>query len=113
MPRWRPAALLVLALLLSGCVYRIDIEQGNLLDRDAMEQIEEGMTRSQVRFLLGTPVLRDAFNEERWDYVYYFRQGRTREVFHRRYIIWFDEDDRVTRIEDDVPMEPRRAGLFE
>ena len=59
-----------LGALASGCVYRINIQQGNYLDQAAVEQVKAGMTRSQVRYLLGTPMVADSFNKERWDYIY-------------------------------------------
>lgn len=110
----RPAAWMavLLACLLTGCVFRVDVQQGNLLDDEKIEQVEVGMTRSQVRFLLGTPVVQDSFREDRWDYVYTLRRGRSREVERSWLIVHFD-GDRVTRIEQDVPLEPRRAGLFD
>jgi len=55
-----------LSLLGSACVYRINIQQGNFLDQAAVEQVKPGMTRSQVRYLLGTPMVADSFNRERW-----------------------------------------------
>ncbi|HTL93080.1 MAG TPA: outer membrane protein assembly factor BamE, partial [Steroidobacteraceae bacterium] len=78
--RLRPLALALLATCigLTGCVYRMDIQQGNYLDGRAVSQLKVGMTRSQVRFLLGTPMVEDAFHKDRWDYVYYFRRGRSR-----------------------------------
>ncbi len=81
--------------------YRINIQQGNYLEEDEVDRIEPGMTRSQVRFLLGTPMVADIFNEQRWDYVYYLRIGRTREVFRRHFVVFF-EGDEVVRIEKDL-----------
>jgi outer membrane protein assembly factor BamE len=89
-------ALLVLAA--SGCVYRINIQQGNYLEAAVMEQLSVGMTRSQVRYLLGTPILPDAFDHDRWDYVFYFKRGRLRDPEQRRVTVYF-EDDKVSRIE--------------
>ena len=56
----------------SGCVYKMNIQQGNYLVADSVSQLKEGMTRSQVRFLLGTPMVPDAFDDDRWDYYYFF-----------------------------------------
>jgi outer membrane protein assembly factor BamE len=81
--------------------YRINIQQGNYLEEDEVDLIEPGMTRSQVRFLLGTPMVADIFNEQRWDYVYYLKIGRTREVFRRHFVVFF-EGDEVVRIEKDL-----------
>jgi outer membrane protein assembly factor BamE len=102
----RPAFLLAAvaaAFSLSACVYRMDIQQGNLLDAEQVDQLEVGMTRSQVRFLLGTPMVVDSFDANRWDYIYSLRQGRSREVTKRQLIVWFD-GDKVTRIEEPIPV---------
>ena len=80
----------LLSVLASACVYRINIQQGNFLDQAAVEQVKPGMTRSQVRYLLGTPMVADSFNKERWDYIYYLRKGRTRHVDSRRVTVYFD-----------------------
>lgn len=97
----RAAALLAacaLAAATSGCVYRMNIMQGNYLEAAAVEQVAVGMTRSQVRFLLGTPMVADSFTPNRWDYVYLFKDGRTRKVDRRHFIVWF-EDEKVARID--------------
>jgi len=99
------AALLVSALLVSACVYRVDVQQGNLLEQTDIEAVQVGMTRSQVRFLLGTPVVRDTFHQDRWDYIYYFRKGRAR-VADRSWLIVHFDGDLVSRIDTDVPVEP-------
>ncbi|MBX3703041.1 MAG: outer membrane protein assembly factor BamE [Steroidobacteraceae bacterium] len=111
----RPVAILAAAMLAAasaaGCVYRMDVQQGNLLDAEQVEQVEVGMTRSQVRFLLGTPMVIDSFDAERWDYVYSLRRGHSREVTRRHLVVWF-EGDKVTRIEEPlpVPRKPSPAG---
>jgi outer membrane protein assembly factor BamE len=56
-------------------VYRIDIEQGNIVTEEMAEQLKPGMSRRQVRFILGTPLVEDTFNENRWDYIYVKRNG--------------------------------------
>ena len=76
----------------SGCVYRINIQQGNLLDEEIVSQIKAGMTRSQIRFLLGTPMVEDSFHSNRWDYVYYFKQGKSQKATRQRLVVFFDED---------------------
>ncbi len=82
----------------SGCVYRINIQQGNYLELAAVDQVKEGMTRSQVRYLLGTPMVADSFDKERWDYIYYLKKGRTRHVDERRVTVFFD-GDKVAKVE--------------
>jgi outer membrane protein assembly factor BamE len=96
------AALLVSA---PGCIYRISVQQGNLLEESAIEQVSVGMTRSQVQFLLGTPMIRDPFHEDRWDYMYYLLPGRSDDVARRWCIVYF-EGDRVVRVERNVEPDP-------
>src|SRR5690606_8739155 len=103
---WRaPVAVLCAALVAvaaSGCAFRMSVQQGNVVDVADLEQVREGMTRSQVQFLLGTPLISDPFHADRWDYTYFFRQGRRRDVT-RYWVTVFFEDDRVVRIETRVP----------
>lgn len=96
------AALLPLA---GGCVYQPSMSQGNLLKQEDIDQLEVGMTRSQVRFLLGTPMIDDPFHEERWDYVYYLRIGRDEPRFTRWVTIIFDGDT-VAEIRKDQVLRP-------
>lgn len=104
--RKRRVALLLLCLAaVNACVYRIDVQQGNLLEADDVDAVQVGMTRSQVRFVLGTPVIEDPFRRDRWDYIYYFRQGRSRTAERRWLIVYFD-GDRVREIQKDVPVDP-------
>ena len=79
------------------------IQQGNYLVADSVSQLKEGMTRSQVRFLLGTPMVIDSFDADRWDYVYSLRRGHSRDVTRRHLVVWFD-GDKVTRIEEPIPL---------
>jgi outer membrane protein assembly factor BamE len=93
------ALFVVVALAIaSGCVYRIDIQQGNFLEPKDIDRVAVGMTRLQVRSLLGTPMVADPFETMRWDYVYYFKRGRLRKPETRHFVVFFD-GDKVTRIE--------------
>ena len=106
-----PVALGLLAgsTLLSGCVYRMNIQQGNYLEGRTVDQLQVGMTRSQVRYLLGTPMVPDAFDKERWDYLYFFKKGRWKRPQERHLIVWFKED-KVDRFErNNVPESPPQA----
>jgi outer membrane protein assembly factor BamE len=87
------------ALLASGCVYKMSIQQGNYLVADSVSQLKEGMTRSQVRFLLGTPMVPDAFDDNRWDYYYFFSSRHTRKPLKRRLTVYF-ADEKVQRYEN-------------
>ena len=101
-----PAAALAAALIagmLCGCVYRQDIQQGNYLEGRTVDQLQLGMTRTQVRYLLGTPMVPDLFDKDRWDYLYYFVHGRLRKPAQRHLVVFF-KDDKVTHFErDNVP----------
>ena len=79
-------------------VYRIDIQQGNVVDQTMSDQLEIGMERRKVRFILGTPLLVDSFNPDRWDYLYVLRPGSGPEVSQRLSVYFVD--DELTRIED-------------
>jgi outer membrane protein assembly factor BamE len=101
----RSLSIALAAFALTACVYRIDIQQGNLLDDEDIAQVDLGMTRSQVQFLLGTPMIADSFHRDRWDYAYYFRRGRAPDAVQRWFVVYFD-NDRVTRIDRDVELQP-------
>jgi outer membrane protein assembly factor BamE len=66
-------------LALAGCsfpgVYKIDIQQGNVVTQDMVDQLRPGMTRSQVRYIMGNPLITDTFHAERWDYLYSIQPG--------------------------------------
>jgi outer membrane protein assembly factor BamE len=107
MMRPRRIALFIVVAFLGGCTslqgftlrpYRMNVQQGNYLEAESVDQIEIGMTQSQVRFLIGTPMIADPFNAERWDYVFFFKVGRTRNEVKSRLTVWF-EDGRVVRID--------------
>ncbi len=94
-----------LAALAAGCVYRMEIQQGNYVSQEAAAQLKLGMTKDQVRFVLGTPLLVDIFREDRWDYVYWRRRANSREVEERRFTLLF-RDGALNRIEGDVVPTP-------
>jgi outer membrane protein assembly factor BamE len=98
--------------LLGGCVYRPDIQQGNLLQVREVEQVKPGMTRSQVRYLLGTPMVSDPFEPNRWDYVYTFRRGRDTRIDRSHFVVHFD-GDKVARVEKlDLPEETAQSKIL-
>src|SRR6202789_381923 len=94
-------------LMASGCVYRINIQQGNFLNQSAVDTVKEGMTRSQVRYLLGTPMVADSFNKERWDYNYYLKKRLTRHVDTLRVAVYSD-GDKAARL--DKPTDAEAAA---
>jgi len=89
----------------NACVYRANMAQGNLIEQDDLDQVEVGMTRNQIRFLLGTPLIDDPFHAARWDYVYYILIGR-RDALFKRWVTIVFEDDVVTVITRDQDLNP-------
>jgi outer membrane protein assembly factor BamE len=94
----RGLAAVLFASLASGCVYRMTIQQGNFLEKRTVDQLQVGMTRSQVRYLLGTPMVPTLFDSDRWDYLYYLRKGHLEKVERRDLTVFFD-NDKVARFE--------------
>ncbi len=82
-------------------IYKLDIQQGNVITEDMLAALEPGMERRKVRFLLGTPLIIDTFDPERWDYIYSFQEGGGKR--EQRHLIVVFEHDRLLRLEGDVP----------
>jgi outer membrane protein assembly factor BamE len=80
--------------------YRIDIQQGNFISQEMVSKLKPGMTREQVRFVLGTPLVTDIFHADRWDYVFY-REIPGAPTQHRQFSVFF-EKDRLVRVAGDV-----------
>ena len=80
--------------------YQIDIQQGNVVTQEMVDKLKPGMTRQQVRFVMGTPPIVDPFHKDRWDYVYYLNKAG-KVVEHRRLILLFDGEI-LKRVEGDV-----------
>lgn len=103
-------SLLLSTVTLSGCsgigfpgVYLINIDQGNIVEQDMVDQLKPDMTRRQVRFLLGTPIVEDTFNNDRWDYIRVVRRGND-NLLRRRLTVIF-EDDVLVDVEGDYVSE--------
>jgi outer membrane protein assembly factor BamE len=103
--------LLLLLPLLAGCSstpditsylspYRIDVRQGNFVTQEMVAQLKPGLTRDQVRFILGSPLIADVFHADRWDYVYRFKPGRG-DAQERKLTVFFEEN-RLARVAGDV-----------
>ena len=83
-------------------VYRIDVPQGNYLEQDKIDQLKVGMNQEQVQYLLGTPLLRDVFAQNRWDYVFIKREGYN-DPIRRTLLVYFDTKGFVKDIKlDDI-----------
>lgn len=102
------SAVVLIAVLLTGCSswsfplapYKIDVQQGNHVTQDMVEKLKPGMTKSQVRFILGTPLVTDMFHADRWDYFYSYQKGG-KITEQRRITVLFDKDV-LKKIEGDV-----------
>jgi outer membrane protein assembly factor BamE len=101
-------SLSLMILVLSGCskdkipgVYRIDIQQGNEVTQEMLANLEPGMSKSQVNYVMGTPLLIDTFHPNRWDYIYSFQPGNG-DRQQRRITLFFDENEQLDYIEGDT-----------
>ena len=97
----------LLYFFISACVYRMDIQQGNLLKLETLDRVEVGMTKSQIKYLLGGPLVGTPFEENRWDYIYYYQPGDESET-QRYWLIVYFEENRVVKIEKDVSTNPNQ-----
>lgn len=102
-------AVLLLSLGVTACstvkkvVYRIDVPQGNYLEQDRIDQLKVGMNKEQVQYLLGSPILKDAFATQRWDYVFIKREGHNDPIQHTLFV-YFNQNELVSDIQLDEPI---------
>tara|TARA_R110001583_G_scaffold315_3_gene2881 strand:+ start:11249 stop:11701 length:453 start_codon:yes stop_codon:yes gene_type:complete len=100
-------SIIAIALSLSACsswVYRIDIPQGNYLEQKNIDKIQVGMTKEQVKFVLGSPVMIDTFDQDTWNYLYRFKSGRSEKLnMQKRFAIKF-EDEKLISAEGDFEL---------
>ncbi len=98
------ASIIVFVLSLSACsswIYRIDIPQGNYLEQKSIDKLQVGMTKEQVKFILGSPVVIDAFNKDTWHYVYKFKSGRSEKLnMQKTFVIKFEENKLISATGD-------------
>jgi len=83
--------MLLLAIAAAGCVYRIDVQQGNYVTQDLLDKLKPGMTKAEVKGVLGTPLLTDAFHANRWDYYFSNKPHRMPEERAQISVIFQDE----------------------
>ncbi len=87
--------LIILTLLLSSCVYTLNIQQGNILDQKDIDKLRAGLTKNQVIFVLGNPVVDDSFSDQRWIYLYTYSDRRNDTETTKRLELNFVEDKLV------------------
>jgi len=92
--------------------YRPDVQQGNVITKEMVDQLRESMSRDQVRFLLGTPLLTSIFHTDRWDYVYYLQRGKGDEVQLRRLVVHFNNDRLASFSTDEMPTEQMADNMI-
>ena len=121
---FRLAAAVLGALLVAGCEsvrswapnfiqpYRPDVQQGNVVTKEMVDQLRESMSRDQVRFLLGTPLLTSIFHTERWDYVYFLQRGNSDEKQRRHLVVLFKNDRLASYQSDPMPEESAADNLI-
>ncbi|EDQ01625.1 outer membrane protein assembly factor BamE [Shewanella benthica] len=99
----------VLSLSVTGCsvfdwlIYKPDIPQGNYMETQQVEKLRIEMTKEQVEYILGRPVLHDSFSDDTWYYVYHFKSGRDASIIHKELIIHF-ENDMLTKVVGDYDL---------
>ena len=101
LPARATLSLAICLLAVSACVYEMPIQQGNYLDATAMVQVKKGMTRAQVRYLLGTPMVPGGFDNDRWDYDYYLKLRQLKAPRRARASVYFP-NDLVDHVDSDV-----------
>ena len=101
----RKIIIALISLTMSACVFQPSVQQGNFIEQDKVEQFEIGMTKNQIRFLIGTPMIDDPFNENRWDYVYFLKIGRNQAAAKIWVSIIFEEN-KVSLIIKDQNLSP-------
>ncbi len=104
------AALVLAALSGCGLVYRIDIQQGNYVTDDLAAKLHQGMTKAEVRQLLGTPLLNDAFHTDRWDYYFANKHGARGSDTPSRLTIWFENEKVAHFVGQARPAPPPPVG---
>ena len=103
--------LAALMTLLSGClsVYHLEVQQGNVVTQEMVDKLKPGMTRNQVRYVMGTPLVVDPFHPDRWDYYYYFRGSKEKTGEAQRLTVIFKNNVLAT-VEGDTRIKKGTAA---
>jgi len=104
-----PIIAAFLALATSGCIYKLDVQQGNVVTQESASKLKKGMTKSEVRQLLGTPLLMDPFHGNRWDY-FFSTEVRGKLVERNKLSVFFENDKLVSLTGDIKPAAPAPAA---
>ena len=94
----------MISLITTGCsiprMYKVVVSQGNLVDQEMLDKLEIGMTESQVKFVMGTPLISDTFFPNRWDYFTTVTQGEN--VYTEQKIVLFFEENKLVKWEGEI-----------
>lgn len=95
-------------LLIASCAtYKIEVQQGNLVTQEMLNQLELNMQAKKVRFIMGTPLMIDTFHQQRWDYLYSLQPGGSQRQ-QRKITLFFDKNKLLKRVEGDVKIGKHR-----
>jgi outer membrane protein assembly factor BamE len=109
--------IILLSIMLASCdslsvpllkPYKMDIRQGNYVTAEMRDKLKVGMTQAQVRYVMGVPLIKDAFHSNRWDYVY--RMERDHELVEQQRLTLYFEGDNLSRIDDSGLTVPPAAS---
>ncbi|WP_027858966.1 outer membrane protein assembly factor BamE [Marinobacterium jannaschii] len=100
---------LFLTAFLAGCsgfpgVYKIDVPQGNVITQEMVDQLKPGLTKRQVRFVMGSPLVEDSFHSDRWDYIYTLQKGDG--SYEKQQLRLFFEGDKLSSLNGDFRPSP-------
>jgi outer membrane protein assembly factor BamE len=105
--QFRILTVLLSFLFISACsipkVYKLTVQQGNIVTQEMIDELKVGMTKRQVAYVMGTPLIRSPYQQERWDYLYTLE--RRDKVVKQYQVTVFFKDELYTRIEGEVPKE--------
>lgn len=93
--------VLFLSILLGACsVHRLDIQQGNIIKSEQVDKLQIGISKRQVRFIMGTPLIQDPFHADRWDYVFTDQPGTERKITEYQRVTVYFEQDKLSKIDE-------------
>jgi len=103
--------VLTAIIALGGCfpgVYKIDIQQGNVVTQDMIDELRPGMSKAQVRYIMGNPLITDTFHARRWDYLYSLQTG-SGEKSQKRMSLYFNDGDQLIAVSGDFRLKPGKT----
>ncbi len=113
----RALLALVVVFSVSACssfrfpgVYKVGIQQGHIITEEMASQLKPGMSKRQVRFVLGNSLVPNTFNDDRWDYPYSVRRGSQGEITQYRYTVFFENDKLVKTEGNYIPGKAPLSG---